>query len=32
MPAMRDETVNKLRGENRQPGMKTLIFADEVLI
>jgi hypothetical protein len=29
---MMDETVNNIRGENRKPDMKTLIFADDVLM
>jgi hypothetical protein len=30
MLAVMDEIVNKVRGENRRPGMKTLTSADDV--
>jgi hypothetical protein len=29
---MMDRTVNKITGENKRPDMKTLTFADDVLL
>jgi hypothetical protein len=30
--AVMDEIANNVRGENKKPGMRTLIFSDDVFI